>query len=384
VRILFLDQYGEMGGAQRALLDTLQAVGERGWQAHVLVPEGGPLLADLRSRKVSTGAISCGPYRSGSKSVADSWRFALDLVQQARAIGDLAGRGNFDLIYVNGPRLLPAVALANRGRALVLFHAHSHIPQKPSALLAGWSIRRTAATVAACSNSVLEPLRRYADTGRQHVIPNGVPDFGYRQRVFGRDANWRIGVLGRIAPEKGQAEFVRAAAMLRDELPGVRYVICGAPLFSASSRYADALRDAASGLAVEFAGWREDIGAVLRELDLLVVPSRQEGMGRVVLEAFSAGVPVIAFPTGGIPEVVLDGETGFLTREASAEALAARIREVIAREPDELRKVAQNARRTWQRSFTVAIYQERIIRLIENLVSAAPAEREIEVLQQRR
>ena len=48
-------------------------------------------------------------------------------------------------------------------------------------------------------------------------------------------------------------------------------------------------------------------------------------MARVVLEAFSAGVPVIAFPAGGIPEAVIDGETGFLTREFTAEALAARI-----------------------------------------------------------
>ena len=384
MRILFLDQYSEMGGAQQALLETLQAVAERGWQAHVLVPGDGPLLAELRSRSVPAGTVACGPYRSGGKGLADSGRFAVDLRRQVRAISDLAGRGRFDWIYVNGPRLLPAVALANRGRAQVLYHAHSHIPQKPSAALAGWSIRRMSATIVACSNSVLEPLRKYGAAGKLHVIPNGVPDFGYRQRVFGRDGRWRIGMLGRIAPQKGQAEFVRAIALLGDELPGSQFVIYGAPLFGASSDYLDRVRKAASRLAVEFAGWQDDAGARLRELDLLVVPSRQEGMGRVVLEAFSAGVPVIAFPTGGIPEVVKDGETGFLTREASAEALAARIREVSARGPEELRKVAQNARRAWQRSFTIATYQERIIRLMENLVSAEPAEHETEALPHRR
>ena len=48
-----------------------------------------------------------------------------------------------------------------------------------------------------------------------------------------------------------------------------------------------------------------DVGHVLNDLDLLVVPSHQEGMARIVLEAFSAGVPVVAFPAGGIPEAVI-------------------------------------------------------------------------------
>jgi len=382
VKILFLDQFSDLGGAQQVLLDTLGAARERGWQAHVVIPEHGPLWDEIRSRGLAASPIVCGPYRSGKKSAVDALQFPFDLQHQVRSLTRMARHGEFDLIYVNGPRLLPAVALVNRGRARVLFHAHSHIRQKSAAWLAGWSIRRASAGVVACSDSVAEPLRSHSD--HVQVIPNGVRDFGYRQRTFGRDGYWRIGMLGRVAPEKGQAEFVRAAALLRSDLPRAEFVICGAPLFGASESYSDAVRAAARGLPIEFVGWQADVSGVLHKLDLLVVPSKEEGMGRVVLEAFSAGVPVIAYPTGGIPEVVADGETGFLTRATSVEALAARICEVVKGDYGELKTVALNARRAWQRSYTIAVYQERITRWMESLVSAAPAGLETEALTLRR
>ena len=82
--------------------------------------------------------------------------------------------------------------------------------------------------------------------------------------------------------------------------------------------------------------------------------------------------------------MVVDGETGFLTKGASREALAARIREVIESDPDVLRRVAANARGAWERSYTLERYQERITAVMESLVSASRAERETGTLPARR
>jgi glycosyltransferase involved in cell wall biosynthesis len=377
VKILFLDQFSELGGAQQTLLDTVDAVQRNGWHAHVLLPGRGPLVEKLQSFGVPVGEISCGPYQAGNKTAADSLRFALDLKPQIRAIHAASAQNDFDLIYVNGPRLLPAAALASRGATPVVYHAHSHV-YGMAARLVRWGIRRARATVIGCSNSVLEPLRRRAGVQRVHVVSNGVRDAGYHERAFGADGKWRIGVIGRIAPDKGQLEFAGAAAILSRELPGVRFVICGATQFGESSGYFDAVRQQARGLPIEFMPWQPDVGPVLGELDLLVVPSKREGMARIIVEAFSAGVPVVAFPAGGIPEVVEDGETGFLTRGFSIEALASRIREAIAT-PDELRRVASNARQAWARLYTISAYQKHITQLIEHL--ASPTEHETAVLQ---
>jgi glycosyltransferase involved in cell wall biosynthesis len=127
---------------------------------------------------------------------------------------------------------------------------------------------------------------------------------------------------------------------------------------------------------VEFLGWRDDIASVLADFDLLVVPSKDEGMPRVVLEAFSAGVPVVAFATGGIPELIMDSDTGFLVSEITPQALAARIREIIVSDVEKLRRVVTNARHAWERSYTVAVYQSRIIDLADRVGLAWRAKHE--------
>jgi glycosyltransferase involved in cell wall biosynthesis len=362
VKILFLDQFSELGGAQQSLLDTIEAVQRMGWRASTLLPGRGPLFETLQGLGVSADEIACGPYESGRKNVGDSLRFALDVRGQVRAIRAAAANHNFDLIYVNGPRLMPAAALASGKRRPVVFHAHSHVYGVAAQLLRR-SICRAAATVIACSNSVLDPLRDAVEAHSVHVIPSGVRDAGYRERRF-ESGNWRVGIVGRIAPDKGQLEFAAAARLLASELPGARFSVCGALLFGAASAYLDQVREQSRGLPVDFLPWQSDIGRVLSELDLLVVPSKREGMARIIAEAFSAGVPVVAFPAGGIPEAIVDGETGFLTRGFSSNALASRIREATA-EPDVLRRVARNARAAWARLYTVSAYQERIIRLLE-------------------
>lgn len=361
MRILFLDQYSEMGGAQKGLLDLLPAIEERGWIAHAAIPGQGPLVEHLRSKNVGVVEIPCGPYQSGAKSAADALRFSLDVPRQMQIIGEMMERDRFDLVYVNGPRLLVAAAMAVRRRAPVLFHAHSHIPEGSQMRLARWSLRRMNAAVVACSKSVAPSS--YA--GKVSVIPNGCGDLGYRERRFD---TWRIGVIGRISPEKGQLEFLEAAAMLAREFPAARFVICGAPLFAVQD-YFECVQSEAQGLPVEFLGWREDIDSVFGDLDLLAVPSLQEGMGRVLVEAFSAGVPVVAFPVGGIPEVVTDRETGFLAAEVTPEALASRIREIMATDPEALRNIAANARRAWERLYTLDAYRKKVTDLMQQVVS---------------
>jgi glycosyltransferase involved in cell wall biosynthesis len=89
----------------------------------------------------------------------------------------------------------------------------------------------------------------------------------------------------------------------------------------------------------------------------------------VLVEAFAAGVPVVAFAVGGIPEVVTDGETGFLVRDATPESLAARIRELLNGDSLTLRRISRNARRAWEERYTVAAFQQRITDLMAQVVS---------------
>jgi len=375
MEILFVEQFSLLGGAQLCLMDVLDAVQRRKWHAHIALPAGGPLVERIRSRGLDVDIIPCGPYRSGVKTFSDFFQLPVDVWRQRRILADLINSGKFDLVYVNGPRLLPAAALAARDRVPVLFHAHNRLHQRSAAGLAGWSIRQADATVIACSNYVAQPLTRYVPKSKLHVISNGTSDLGFRPRVFGQGRSWRIGHVGRVSPEKGQAEFLEAVALLASEFPVARFMICGAPM-TPVDKYLDRVSQLARGLPVEFLGWRDDIASVLADLDLLVVPSKDEGMPRVVLEAFSAGVPVVAFRAGGISELISDGENGFLVTEAASGALADRIREISRSDPETLRRVVENARRAWERAYTVAAYQSQIMDLVEQVGLAWPAKHE--------
>jgi glycosyltransferase involved in cell wall biosynthesis len=365
MNILFLDQFSDLGGAQRCLVELLPAVRDRGWRAHVAAPGDGA----LRNEAIALGAtyrqIHSGPYESGGKSISDLFRFARELPRLAREIAALAADCQAAIIYVNGPRLLPAASLGLPAATPLVFHCHSYLRQHYAAALAGISLANTRATVIASCRFVSKPLQCYTPAT---VIYNGVTGGTGPWPV--RSSVNRIGVLGRISPEKGQLDFLKAAALLP---PHYQFVICGAPLFSnpAALSYFEQVRAEADGLPVEFLGWRDDVNTVLSTLDLLVVPSApNEATTRVILEAFAAGVPVVATTSGGIPEIVSDGETGFLTPPCDPTRLAARIRDALTN-PVVLHRVAEDARRAVREHYSLEQYQKQIMSILERVGSNA-------------
>jgi glycosyltransferase involved in cell wall biosynthesis len=358
--VLFLDQFSELGGAQLCLLDLLPAL--RGWEAHVAAPGDGPLAAECRARGATFDAIHCGPYSRGRKSAADVFRFAVDLPRLCSEIRRLTERYNARLLYVNGPRLLPAASWAVNGHMPILFHCHSYLRPRYALWLAGRSLRSSNATVVANCRFVARPLNGHIDLSRLYVVYNGVPDSPYPREAFVPGGIWRIGVIGRIAPEKGQAEFLEAARLLVKFHPDCRFIICGA----AATNYLARVRQLAAGLPVEFIGWRQDVYAVLKELDVLVVPSAPgEATTRVILEAYAAGVPVVATASGGIPEVLDNGETGLLVERFTPYALANRIHALMSTPPARLREFSENARAAWRERYSLERYRQRMVEIID-------------------
>ncbi len=186
-----------------------------------------------------------------------------------------------------------------------------------------------------------------------------------RARPGARAAPPRVGCIGRIAPEKGQREFVAAAARIHRAIPECRFAIFGSPLFgdSAAERYAAQVRSEAGALPVEFAGWVDDVYAAMRELDLLLVPSTgHEATTRVILEAFAARVPVVAFPSGGIPEVVENG-VGLLAKDS--EEMADRAIELLR--GDRGAAIVKVARESWERRFTLQRYHREILQAMDRI-----------------
>jgi glycosyltransferase involved in cell wall biosynthesis len=367
MNILCIEQFSSSGGGQRSLIDLLPAFSAHGWKPRVAVPGEGPFPEAVRKLGFHTDHLQCGSYSSIRKSPREMLSYACRFSQLAASIRELVRSHRVDLLYVNGARYLPPAAWVSRlARIPVLFHCHSRLVQPSAVLLAGESSRLSRAHVIACCQYVAQPLRRYVRRERLSVLYNGV-DF-VKTNANGQGALRRIGVLGRIEPEKGQMEFVEAGKLLLREFPNCQFSVIGSPMFS-SPEYRDRVVAASRGLPIQFVGWQNDIALTFSNLDLLVVPStRFEATTRVILEAYSARLPVVAFPSGGIPEIVRDNETGFLAAAVTPDALAQRIASVLRMSSADLNAVVTKAKLAWQQNYTLDLYQKHICDVVRRAV----------------
>jgi glycosyltransferase involved in cell wall biosynthesis len=330
----------------------------------VALPGEGPLAARIRELHFPVDILPSGTYSNGRKTLFDAARYALELPRLSRAIGGLLVKHSIDLLYVNRPRLLPAASLAARRTTVpLLFHCHNRIAQPAAALAAGRALGHSHARVIACSRFAAEPLRLRVAPDRLSILYNGVAALAASHKIPPRKPR-RIGVVGRVDPEKGQLDFVRAARLLIRQFPDCSFSVVGAPSFS-NNKYFDEVVRASHDLPIHFTGWRDDIANIFSSLDLLAVPSTPvDAAPRVILEAFAARVPVVAFASGGIPEIVEDNATGFLADAGTPEALASRIAAIFAMDQDHLCSVVDRAYKSWLTNYTLDAYQRRVSDLL--------------------
>jgi glycosyltransferase involved in cell wall biosynthesis len=372
MRILFLDQFSTLGGAQQCLLDLAPALIARGWAVHAGIPGIGPLAAKLTAAGVTVHEIPLATYTNGRKEIADVMRFAREMPALAMTIRRLIEDHDIDLTFVNAPRVLPAAAMA---ATTIVFHAHSRLVPGYARFLAGNSLRVRCAVAIAASHFTARPLEPYLPASRIKVVYSGVPDHGPAIPPTLGIAPV-IGIIGRIAPEKGQSDFVRAARSLARTMPECRFVVCGDAQHSAPA-YFERVRAEARDLPVVFKGWREDIGRVLHSVNVLAVPSTAvDAAPRVIMEAFSAGVPVVAYPSGGIPELIDNGQNGILTAAPSPELLAAEIGALL-RSPERIEFLRSNARRTYEQRFTLERYRADVLAVLEQIASGERGKRRV-------
>ena len=256
---------------------------------------------------------------------------------------------------------------------------------------------RRAAAVTACSRfTLVDAEERFGlGSGEGQVIPNGVelgPAAGGAQAgTVGAAATARppfvpvaedpgrpyILALGRVVPKKGFDLLLSAYAAVSEDRRHADLVVAGAgPALDDLERLADGL---GVGRQVHFVGRlsREEVAAAMSGATLFVMPSRLEPFGIVVLEAWRAGVPVVATTRGGAPEFVEDGKTGVLVDPFDTPAFAAALDSLLA-DPDR-REAIGRAGAERVRAFAWSTIVEEYRRLYSSVsgVAAVGAERQV-------
>jgi glycosyltransferase involved in cell wall biosynthesis len=170
-----------------------------------------------------------------------------------------------------------------------------------------------------------------------------------------------IAYIGRLDAEKGILNFVQAMPGLLETRNDITALIIGdGQLRDEAAQY---LKQENISDRVAFVGWvaHDDMPDYLNKLKLVVLPSYTEGLPNTVLEAMACGTPVVATPVGAIPDLIKDGETGFIMDDNSAECVARNI--ISALNHPKLEEIARNARTLVDKEFTyqAAVERYRII-----------------------
>lgn len=172
------------------------------------------------------------------------------------------------------------------------------------------------------SESWRESIQRIAQGGTIEVIPNCIK----LPNTFRKKANThvRFTFLGLIGDRKGIFDLIRVVKRLIDDAHQIRLTIGGN---GEARRLLRKIKELEIASAVKYCGWigYEERDLILRETDIFVLPSYAEGMPMSILEAMAYSVPVISTFAGGIPELVLDGETGFLFRSGDLDEMYQKI-----------------------------------------------------------
>jgi glycosyltransferase involved in cell wall biosynthesis len=379
-RIVYVDHCARLSGGELALLHLLQALDDV--DAHVILGEEGPLVRRLIDAGISVEVL---PLARAARHfprgrVTPSGVRATTVVRASLYTASLARRLRRlrpDLVHTNSLKAALYGGTAGRLAGIpVIWHVRDRVADDylPSSAvrLVRMAAARIPTAVIANSHATLATLNDGSAVPR-FVVPSPVaaPDgFGRQQERDGdrRDA-LRIGMVGRLAPWKGQHVFLDAFAQaFRDG--SERLVIAGAPLFGEDA-YEAQLRRRVKALGLErrvdFTGFSEDVWSVLRDLDVLVHASvTPEPFGQVIVEGMAAGLPVVATGAGGPAEIVRDGVDGLLYPPGDSAALAARLRTLAA--DAGLRARLGAAARETARSFTPDAAADGVMKVYDRVL----------------
>lgn len=341
-RVLVIEPGDEIGGSQQCLVRLAPLMEERGVEQILAAAPGGDTARLWRE-----GGRRCVDLpESAARSVRNSngrlsfVRAAREMTRTAsagRRIARLARHVRADAVIANSHWSHLEVMFATRftRRASVLF-LHELSRPDPIGRLRGLAVLGADATVGV-SAAVARSLSPRASRAVR-VIPNGIDADVFapgravpavRAQLTEDSSAPVVLVVARLAPNKGIADVIGAVAGLPPQLSHTRLAIAGAssdPAFELSLR---ALATSLLGTRARFLGARRDVDELLRAADVLVLASEAEGLGLCVLEAQACGRPVVAYPAGGVAELIEHRVTGLLAGQGDVADLSRQISQVL-------------------------------------------------------
>jgi glycosyltransferase involved in cell wall biosynthesis len=378
IRVALVNHTGRLGGGEFSMLRLVENIDREQFQLTVIAGEDGPFLDRLRDLGADIIVAPLNALLRERRKETFQTRALFDPRlhrQLARAVwprADLLRKRRIQIVHTNSMKAHVLGGVSGRlAGARVLWHVRDHIepPYLPAGAARAMRVlaRVLPHHVVAVSASAARTVGRRDVTVLHQSVP--LPELNGERPANGR---LRIGIVGRLAPWKGQDVFLAAAERLAPRFPDAEFVLAGSALFGEDDYERDLRRRAETEQLrgrVTFLGFCDDIWPIYRDLDVAVHASTNaEPYGNVILEAMASRTPVVAAAAGGPLELVDHGRTGLLVRPGDAVALADALEQLL-NDPDERRRLGRAGRAHVEQNFSLERDARRIEGIYRSLVS---------------
>ena len=388
--ILYVSFSTELYGSERCLLQLIQGLSRKEYRIIVAAPCPGPLTEQLETLNVPIIYVPFmkrwlpHPSATGLKRLFYSpYQFPF-LLRSAAALRDVIRRYHVDLVHTQTSVVFDGALAAAWAHVPHVWHLHEALESgKEWRFLLGAKLARN--LISHFSDRIIstsEAIRRlYLDTtqdkGKLLVIYNGTDlslhdtgasDVPFRRKLGIPSEVKLIGMIAQMAPRKRQEDFLRAAVIVQQSVPNSFFLLVGGDL---DTSYARSIQKLSQDLGVSertvWLGFYHPISEVFKALNLLVLPSVQESTPLVIIEAMAACRPVVATAVDGVPELIVDGVTGFLVPPKSPPDLAQAIIRIL-QDPQLAEAMGLAGRQRAERYFSLDRYVDNIERVYLELL----------------
>jgi len=346
MKILQVCSATQMGGGEVHVADLVRALAGRGHAVYLAVRPGSPLREPLAGLITSWHEM---PLRN-----------SLDITS-ARAISDLVIEHGIDIVHAHLGRdyLVSAMACRRAKTPKLVLTRHHYLPIKQNAIYR-WLLQDVGAVIAV-SRSVGDSMaqRLAIDSKKVHVIPNWIDPARFRpidrdaaRSMFRLRSSLSVACIGQITPAKGQEEFIKAAGRIARMRADVEFLVVGSE-HDENGSFTRHLSELAGNLGIRdrvtFKGHVYHMAELLAAVDVVVVPSWDEGFSLVTTEAMAARRAVLASDIAVIREIIDDNVTGMLFPVKDVSALANKLLWLLSDAPLRERLAAQGQRDVYSR-----------------------------------
>jgi glycosyltransferase involved in cell wall biosynthesis len=381
------------GGVEKSLKTLCKYLDRSRVQVTVALPSGGPLkddldVMDIRSFVTPIDTWTPIPFDYGERHY---FQFLTKLNDRVSALVDIIRREKIDVVHSATLSVADGAFAARLAAKPHVWHIHgksvgttnaygSYLPVETLYAL----VKELSAKVVAVSDDTAHFLEGYGVGYCDAMIYNGIDlqDFdslaatpsGIREE-FGLSGKKLISWVGRIASVKGVEDYIETAATVLKKRDDTVFLVVGA---DEDRELANKVRERVKAMnladRIVFTGRRNDIPSLLKESELYVCSSKTEGFSYSILEAMSAAKPTVSTRCGGPEELVVDGETGFLTDVGKPNRLADAVT-LLLEDEALMKKMGRMARVAAEEKFSAEIYAGKFEDLYRSLAGDTGAEK---------